>query len=54
MLVIIGAVINTPITLVGLEVVYYGWKEQEKKADKKEKKEQEKKENEQAMAAQMM
>ena len=51
MAVIISAAINIPVTLVGLEVVYYGWKEQEKKEDKKEKKEQE---NEQAMAAQMM
>ena len=55
--VIIWAAIYIPVTLVGLEVVKYGWKEQEKKEDKKEKKEQkkkERKENEQAMAAQMM
>ena len=52
--VIIWAAIYIPVTLVGLEVVYYGWREQEKKEDKKEKKKKEKKErkeNEQAMAA---
>ena len=52
--VLICAAISIPVTLVGLEVVYYGWKEQDEKEDKKEKKVQEKKKNAQAMPAQMV
>merc|ERR1712038_1477018 len=40
-IVIIWAAIYIPITLVGLEVVYYGWKELLNKDDKKDKKKKE-------------
>ena len=58
-LVIVWAAIYIPITLIGLQIVYYGWKEQEHKKDKKEddkeKDKKKKKEKEQQqMQMQMM
>ena len=43
-LVIIWAAIYVPITLIGLQIVYYGWKEQEYKEDKRDDEKKEKKE----------